>query len=318
MRRLRRTNTLSDSVVVLALGSESAPLGLARINLVGRADAPGERIAAATGFASAVVASKQVRADGVVTAGGREAVVHVVGAFQGGVANEAGRAQAVGPVVARVTLRVPATDAWHGARVDAHAVLALLVEGALGVAGALCLDTAALSILLESLGAEAYGGVESDLAEGVGLATAGVGLAGARVLALAVDAGLLVRALGVVGAPAHADALQAVETVLAVTSALALLHAKAVRTDFSATAVLGFSARSNAVPSDTFVATFAFAIRVAAEIVLEAVGQRIASRSSRAAAQHLVVDRSAFGAGTTQILLGRTGINTLTVETYFI
>lgn len=308
MRRLWRANALSNSIFVLALGAVSASFRFARIDLIRSAYASGEGVSAASGFASAVVASQQVRADGVVAARGREAVVHVVGTFLVGVADESGRAQAVRPMVPRVTLRISSADARDGAWVDAHPLLALLVEGALAVAGALGLDAAAQTVLLESLGAKTDRSVEGHLTEGVGLVLARVGVACAWVLALSVDARLLVGTLGVIGTAADADALQAVETVLAVPSALALLHAEAVRADFAAAAVIGSSACADAVSSDASFSVFAFAVRVAAEIVLEAVGQRISRSSSRTAAKHLVVDGSAFGAGSAEILLGRTGI----------
>lgn len=99
MRRIGRTETSSDSVIVPALSTESAPLGFARIDLIVSANATLERIPSASGFTSAVVASEEVGADGVVTAGGGQAVVHIARTFQSGVAHEAGRTEAVRSVV---------------------------------------------------------------------------------------------------------------------------------------------------------------------------------------------------------------------------
>lgn len=212
---------------------------------------------------------------------------------------------------------VGAASAGDGAWVDAHAVLALLVEGALAVGAALGLNATAHSVLLEAFGAEADRSVEGHLAEGVGLGLAGIGVTGARVLALAVDACLLIRALGIVGAAAHADALEAVEAVLAVPSALALLHAEAVSTNLAAATVVRSSAGADAIASDTPVSVLALSVGVASQIVLEAVGQRISGGSGRTATQHLVVDGAAFRARTTRVL-AVAGIDTLSIVADFV
>ena len=181
----------------------------------------------------ALEGTDEIRAERVPAAGVADAVVLVVAAPDGRVADVAGRAGALRLVISHAALGVASTGVWQGAWVDAEAVLAGPVRGAVVVVGTLGSHAPVDRLTLVASRAQAHGVVVGGLAESVLAAVRGL----ARVSTAAGYASLAGDAILVPEAAGRADTTDAVEAVVAVPGAQTLLEAGAVGTNFSAIAI---------------------------------------------------------------------------------